>query len=66
MQWFCCGSLLLVFGVRVSVTFHLMFVHTSFSSVWNAEWPHFGKGLPTWLAVRSHCILSICNFSYFP
>ena len=27
------------FGVRVSVMFHLMFVHfTTFSSVWVAEW----------------------------
>ena len=30
---FCCGSLLPVFGVRVSVTFHLMCVHIIFSSV---------------------------------
>ena len=30
------------FGVRVSVMFHFMFVHT-FSSVWVAEWPPFGK-----------------------
>ena len=26
------------FGVRVSVMFHLMFVHDTFSSVWFAEW----------------------------
>ena len=31
--WFCCGSLLPVFGFRVSVTFHLIFVHIIFSSV---------------------------------
>ena len=31
------------FGVRVSVMFHFMFVHYTFSSVWVAEWPHFGK-----------------------
>ena len=31
------------FGVRVSVTFHFMFVHYTFSSVWVAEWPPFGK-----------------------
>ena len=36
------------------------------SSVWVAEWPSFRKKLPTWLAMCSHCILSICNFSYFP
>ena len=31
------------FGVRVSVMFHIMFVHYTFSSVWVAEWPPFGK-----------------------
>ena len=31
------------FGVRVSVMFHLMFVHYTFSPVWVAEWPPFGK-----------------------
>ena len=30
-------------GVRVSVMFHFMFVHYTFSSVWVAEWPPFGK-----------------------
>ena len=34
------------FGVRFSVIFHLMFVHYTFSSVWVAEWPPFGKKLP--------------------
>ena len=32
----CCG-------VRVRMMFHLMFVHYTFSSVWVAEWPSFGK-----------------------
>ena len=31
------------FGVRVSVIFHFMFVYFTFSSVWVAEWPPFGK-----------------------
>ena len=31
------------FGVRVSVMFHLMFVHYTFSSVRIAEWPPLGK-----------------------
>ena len=31
------------FGVRFSVMFHFMFVHYTFSSVWVAEWPSFGK-----------------------
>ena len=30
-------------SVRVSVIFHFMFVHYTFSSVWVAEWPPFGK-----------------------
>ena len=48
------------------MTFHLMFVHYTFSSVWVAEWPPFGKELTIRFALSSHCILSICNFSYFP
>ena len=31
------------FGVRVSVMLHFIFVHYTFSSVWVAEWPPFGK-----------------------
>ena len=31
------------FGVRVSVMFHFMFVHYTFSSFLVAEWPPFGK-----------------------
>ena len=52
------------FGVRVSVMFHFMFVHYTFSSVWVAEWPPFGKKLPARLAICSHCILSICNIFF--
>ena len=41
---FCvCGSLLLVFGVRVSMTFHLTCVHFFFSSDLVAGWPPSGK-----------------------
>ena len=54
------------FGVRVSVMFHLMFVHYTFSSVWVAEWPPFGKLLPALLAICSHCLLSISIFYLFP
>ena len=36
-------DLLPVFGVRVSVTFHLPCVHIIFLSVSVAEWPPFGK-----------------------
>ena len=48
------------------MTFHLMFVHIMFSSVWVAEWPPFGKELPTKLTICSHCILTVFNFGYFP
>ena len=45
---FCCGSLVYVFGIRVSaVTFHIMFVHIICRLVWVAEWPPFKKALPT-------------------
>ena len=54
------------FGVRVSVMFHFMFVHYTFSSVWIAEWPPFGKYLPARLVFCSHCILSICYIYLFP
>ena len=38
----------------------------TFSSVWAAEWPPFGKLLPARLTICSHCILSICNIYLFP
>ena len=66
MRYVYCGSLLPVFGVRVSVTFHLKCVHIIFSSVWVAEWPPFGKKLLTRLTICSLCIFTICNLSYFP
>ena len=55
----CC-----LFGVRVSVTFHLtsIFVHIFFSSAKVAESPPFGKELLTRLTICSLCILNICNF----
>ena len=33
---------------------------------WVAEWSSFGKELLTRLTMCSLCILTICNFSYFP
>ena len=45
---------------------HLMFDHIIFSSVLVAEWPPFGKELPTRLTTCSNCILTICNLNYFP
>ena len=38
-------------------TFHLVFVHIILSSVWDADWPSFGKELSTRLTV-SLCILT--------
>ena len=58
------GALLPVFGV--SVTFHLMCFHIIFNLVWVAEWPSFGKELLTRLTICSLCILTMCDFSYFP
>ena len=43
LLWFSVAC----FGVIVSVTFHLTYVHIIFSSVWVAEWPPFGKQLLT-------------------
>ena len=53
------------FGVRVSVMFHFMFVHYTFSSVWVAEWPPYRKKLLARLTICSHCILSVCNIYLF-
>ena len=50
---------------RVSVTFHLMFVHIIFSSINVAELPPFWKELLTRLTICSLCGLSITNFSNF-
>ena len=57
--------MLSVFGVGVSVRFHLMYVHTIFSSVKVAEWPPFGKEVLTRLTTYSLCILTICGFRVF-
>ena len=55
MLWFSVAC----FGVRVSVTFHLMCVHIMFCSVWVAEWPPFGRELLTRLTISSLCSLTI-------
>ena len=47
------------FGVRVSVMFHFMFVHYTFSLVWVAEWPPFGE-----IAARSDNNLFSLYFVY--
>ena len=54
------------FGVRVSVMFHLMSFHYTFSSILAAEWPPFGKKLPTRLAICSQLsFVFLYCFSYF-
>ena len=48
------------FGVRFSVMFHFMFVHYTFSSVWVAEWPPFGKfRLSEKMAMTSSILLPV-------
>ena len=46
--------------------FRFVCVHYTFSSVWVAWWPPYGRWLPARLAICSHCILSICNIYLFP
>ena len=43
-----------------------MRVHIIFSSVLVAEWPYFKKELLPLLTICSLCILTLCNFSFFP
>ena len=45
--------------------FHFMFVHYTFSSVWVAEWPAFGKYVSARLAVLIEFCLFVI-FIYFP
>ena len=47
------------------MTFHSTCVNISFSSIWVAQWPHFGKQLLTRLTICSLCILTICKCIYF-
>ena len=49
------------FDVRFLVMFLFMFVHYTFSSVWVAEWPPFGKYL---IAARSVSNLFSLYFVY--
>ena len=54
------------FRVRVSVMFHLMFVHNTFSAILVAECPPLWKLLPGRLAICSHCLYFIFNLYLFP
>ena len=46
--------------------FHLMFVHIIFSSVEVLSGHLLGESCSLWFIIRSSCILTICNISYFP
>ena len=46
--------------------FYLMFGHIISSLAKVAEWPPFGEELLTRLTIYSLCILTICDFSYYP
>ena len=52
------------FGVRVSVIFHLMFVHFIFVRFGLLCVANFWERAR--LAICSHCLLSICNIYLFP
>ena len=54
------------FRVRVSVMFHLMFVHNTFSAIPVAECPPLWKLQPARLAICSHCLYFIFKFYLFP
>ena len=65
LLWHSLGLQYNYFGVRISVTFHIMFVHNSFSSVCVVAWPPFGKdfGWPSVFIV--YCLLVILVISRF-
>ena len=65
-RWFWCGYLLPVFGVIVSVMFHLMFVHFTFSSVDLLSDHLLGNSCPLgWpFVLIVFCLFVI--FGYFP
>ena len=54
------------FRVRVSVVFHLMFVHNTFSAMLVVECLPLWKLLPARLAIYYHCLSSILNFYLVP
>ena len=54
------------FGVRVSVMFHHMFVHYTFSSVWVAEWPPLVNSYPLGWPFILNVFCPFVIFIYFP
>ena len=53
------------FGVRVLVTFHLVFVHIIFVRFRLLSGHLLGKSCSLGLTICSLCTLTICNFGYF-
>ena len=53
------------FGVRVSVMFHLMFIHYTFSSVWVDD-GHLLGNIAACSVDHLFCLLPICNIYLFP
>ena len=60
------NQLNVLYRLRISVTFHVMCVNITFSSVCVAMWPPFGKELLIRLTICYFCILTICSVCYFP
>ena len=61
------ASLLHVFGVRVSVTFHLTCVHIILVRFGLLSGHHLGNDAHSVdHNLCSFCTLTVCNFSYFP
>ena len=54
------------FSLRVSLTFHLLFVHVTLVRFRLLSGLSFGKGLITRLTICSLCVLNIFYFSCFP
>ena len=62
MLWFAVGCFWCQSSIDVSSNVCSYYL----SSVLFAEWPYFGKELLPRLTICSLCILTLCNFSYFP
>ena len=62
MLWFAVGCFWSQSSIDVSSNVCSYYL----SSVLVAEWPYFGKELLPRLTICSLCILTLCNFSYFP
>ena len=62
MLWFAVGC----FWCQSSIDVSSHMCSYYLNSVLVAEWPYFGKELFPLLTICSLCILTLCNFNYFP